>query len=42
MGAYLLKYRFLILCLILFVLMVFQAISGQWGGDFWEHAAVVQ
>ena len=38
MGAYLLKYRFSILCVILFVLMVFQAINGQWGGDFWEHA----
>ena len=42
MGAHLLKYRFFILCLILFVLMVFQAINGQWGGDFWEHAAVVR
>jgi hypothetical protein len=42
MGAFLLKYRFFILCLILFVLMVFQAINGQWGGDFWEHAAVVR
>jgi hypothetical protein len=42
MGAYLLKHRFFILCSILFVLMVFQTINGQWGGDFWEHAAVVR
>ena len=41
MGVYLLKYRFIVLCSILFVLMVLQAINGQWGGDFWEHAAVV-
>jgi hypothetical protein len=42
MSACLLKYRFLILCSILFVLMVLQTINGQWGGDFWEHAAVVR
>jgi len=42
MGAYLLKYRFLILCFILAVLAVSQTINGQWGGDFWEHAAVVR
>jgi hypothetical protein len=42
MGACLLKYRFFILCLILFVLMVFQTINGQWAGDFWEHASVVR
>jgi hypothetical protein len=40
MGVYLLKCRFFILCSSLFVLMVFQAINGQWGGDFGEHAAV--
>ena len=42
MSIYLLKYRYFILCFVLFVLMVFQAINGQWGGDFWEHAAVVR
>ena len=42
MVVYLLKYRFIVLCSILFVLMVLQAINGQWGGDFWEHAAVVR
>ena len=42
MSAFLLKYRYFILCFVLFVLMVFQAINGQWGGDFWEHAAVVR
>jgi hypothetical protein len=42
MRGYLLNYRFFILCLILFVLMVFQAINGQWGGDFGEHVAVVR
>jgi hypothetical protein len=40
MSGSLVKYRFSILCLILFVLMVLQAINGQWAGDFGEHAAV--
>jgi hypothetical protein len=42
MSGYLLKYRFSVLCLILFCLMVFQTINGQWAGDFWEHSAVVR
>jgi hypothetical protein len=42
MSGYKLKYWFSILCFILFVLMVLQTINGQWGGDSWEHAAVVR
>lgn len=42
MIGYLLKYRFFILCLIIFGLMVFQTMNGQWAGDFWEHSAVVR
>jgi hypothetical protein len=41
MITYLPEYRFSILYLILFVLMLFQAINGQWMGDFGDHAAVV-
>jgi hypothetical protein len=42
MSPYLLKYRFFILCLILFCLMFFQTINGQWAGDFGEHSAVIR
>ncbi len=42
MIDHLLKCRFSILCFVLIVLPVLQTINGQWGGDFWEHAAVVQ
>lgn len=39
---WLMKYRFSILCISVFVVMCLHTKNGQWAGDFWEHSAVVR
>lgn len=42
LTAWLLRWRYAILCLSVFCMMCFHARNGQWVGDFWEHSAVVR
>jgi len=37
-----LKSRYVVLCLVVFSMSLFQTTNGQWYGDFWEHGAVVR
>jgi len=40
--SWMIKYRYAILCLLVFVIMSLHTRNGQWYGDFWEHSAVVR
>lgn len=40
--SWLMKYRFSILCISVFVLLCLHTRNGQWIGDFWEHSAIVR
>jgi hypothetical protein len=42
LTSWLMKYRFAILCLLVFGVMCLHTRNQQWGGDFWEHSAVVR
>lgn len=42
LTSWLIKYRFPILCLLVFGVMCLHTRNGQWCGDFWEHSAVVR
>jgi alpha-1,6-mannosyltransferase len=41
-SVFWLRYRYWILSLAIIALVLPQTIKGMWGGDFWEHAAVVR
>ena len=41
-AGWFLKYRYLLLCLILFILMGLRTNNGLWVGDFWEHSSVIR
>jgi hypothetical protein len=40
--SWLMKYRFAILCLLVFGVMCLHTRTGQWVGDFWGHSAIVR
>lgn len=42
LTLWVMKWRFTILCLLVFGIMCLHTIIGQWVGDFWEHSAVVR
>jgi hypothetical protein len=41
-AGWFLKYRYLLLCLILILLMGLRTNNGLWVGDFWEHSSVIR
>ncbi len=38
----LMYFRYPILCILVFAVMCFHTVNGQWVGDFWEHSAVAR
>lgn len=42
LAGWFLKYRYLLLSLILLVLMGVRSYNGLWVGDFWEHSSVLR